>query len=309
MSLQYGPVERTARPIAAEFGFVTVALAIVYLWNRVIRAFAGPLSAALDTPAFGGLPIGVLVANALFVAGLGLIVWAYAVLRSVDVGPALPERIDPSLLGLAVGVPLVLVGTTKLVGVLTGVPYGALTSVSYGAGASLTPVLSVVAAGLSVGVPGLVLICQVLVQGSFERELDGERAVVLTTLVTGFVMTGHSGLSTVPPRGKLVGAVLLALLLGVAPHAAERVTRERLRYLAYLPAFLFLALVAGSALAEVGSVAAGLFTLTRLTALGVAAYTYERSRSLLVPAIAYLSLSIADYAVVILLETEGVLPF
>ena len=304
VSLQQS-VDRSARPVAVEFGFATAALVVVYLWSRAIRAAAGPLSAALDLPSFAGLPVDLLAVNALFLVGLALIVAAYVTVRDVDVGLALPGRTDLALLGAAVAVPPVLVGVTALVGAITGVPYGSLTNTAYGPDATLAPVLFVVAAGLSVGVPGLVLVCQVLVQGSFEREFDGERAVVLTTLVTGFAMTGHSGLATVPPRGKLAGAVLFALLLPVAPYAAGRVTRRGLRSLAYLPACLFVVVVVASAAVAVESVAGALFAFTRLAVLGVTAYTYGRSRSLLLPALAYLTLSLADYAVVVL--AEGVL--
>lgn len=69
-----------------------------------------------------------------------------------------------------------------------------------------------------------------------------------------------------------------------------------------VPAALFAALVVLSGVAAVGSVAGGLFALTHLAVLGLAAATYERTGSVAVPAVAYATLLLANRLVVFLFE-------
>lgn len=309
MSLHSGFPVRPNRPVAVEFAVVAAVLAVVYLWERLVRLVADPLSAALGpAPAFGWLPVGGLATGGLFLAGLALFARTYASARAIDVGLARPTRAALPLVGLAAATPATLVGVTALAGALTGVPYSSLSMTYYGGGPT-APVLAVVGLGLLVGVPALVITCQVLVQGSLDLAVEGDRAVVLTTLATGFAMTSHSGLATAPDPGKLVGAVLFVLVFGAAVLATERIDRSRRRRLAWLPVALFVAFVVGSGVAELDSLAGGLFAVAHLGTLGVAAYTYERGDSLLLPALAYLSLSLATTAVVLGLEAGGAPPF
>lgn len=127
--------------------------------------------------------------------------------------------------------------------------------------------------------------------------------MVLTTLFAGFVlMSTHGGLTAFPDRGKIVGAVLGLLALGVGVSAAARVDRRALRYLGYLPGVLFVAVVVLAGVAAVESVAGALFAATQVGALAVAAYTYERTDSLLPPALAYLSLLLTTELVLFALE-------
>lgn len=308
MSLQSGFSVRFGRPVALEFAVVAAVLAVVYLWERLVRIAADPLSVALGpTPAFGWLPVGGLATGGLFLAGLALFARTYASVRGIDVGLAWPSRAALPLVGLAAATPAAFVGVTALAGALTGVPYSTLSMTYYGGG-PIVPVLAVVGLGLLVGVPALVLTCQVLVQGSLGLAVEGDRAVVLTTIVTGFAMTSHSGLAIAPDLGKLIGAVLFVLVFGASLLATERFDRPRRRRLAWLPVALFVAVVVGSGVAELDTLAGGLFAVAHLGALGVAAYTHKHGDSLLLPALAYLSLSLAEAAVVIGFEAGGVSP-
>ena len=310
MSLHDGFTGRSNYPVAAEFGVVTAVLIGVALWQRLARLATAPLSEPLTSVSLpGGFPASGLVTSGLFVAGLGVIAGAYAASRDITVGSRFPSRAALPALGLAGTVPVVLVATTELVGLLTGVPYSTLTMTYYGTGGASLPVLVVIGLGTFVAVPSLVLVCQVLVQESFGRVVDGGRAAFLTTFATGFAMLGHGGLSTVPERGKLVGAVLFVVLLAVGRIASESGTGDRVRSLAYLPVVSFVALVVVSGVAEVDSLAGGLFALTHLAVLGVAAVAYERTGSLLPPAAAYLSLSLANAGVVLVVEGGGVAAF
>jgi len=301
MSLQSDarPATDWARPLAVEFGLVTGVLFGLYLWRHLLTT----VRSLVGSPPVGGVVVGSLVNGGLLLLGTVLIVGAYATLRNIDPGLTLPTTADLPDIVLAGLAPLVLVSLTKLVGIATGVPYNALTKTAVAADPPLWPVAVVAGLSLLVGVPALVAICQVLVQGSVARIVDGDAAVALTTLVTGFVMVDTTGgLATIPDRGKLAGFVVLVLLLCLALAADARTDRSWLRWLAATPVVAFAALVVGSGVAGVDSVAGGLFAATQLLTLGVAAYTYDRTRSLLVPALAYATLLLANQVVVVVFE-------
>lgn len=295
MSLQTDArtVTRRARPFAVEFGLVTAVLIGLSLWRHLV----GVVRPTASLP--GGV-VGSLVSGGLLLLGVLVITGAYATVRDVDPGLTLPAASDWPAVALAVLAPPGLVALTKLVGVATGVPYNALTKTAVAADPPLRPVVFVAGLTLLVGVPVLAAVCQVLVQGSVERIVDGDAAVVLTTLATGFVMVDTTGrLATVPDRGKLAGAVVFVLLLGVALVVDARVDRDWLRWLAAVPVVAFAALVVVAGVASVDSVAGGLFAATQLATLGVAAYAYDRTRSLPVPALAYATYLLATRAVVV----------
>lgn len=293
---------RANYPLATEFGFVIAASVCLSLVEYAVSAGT---SQVLDALALrGGLLVDGLFVGGAVVAGSALVVGAYATRRDIEVGLALPARGDLPSVALALAVPAALVGLTKLVGVLTGTTYGSLAKVAYASDAAVWPVAAVTGLGLLVGVPSYLLLCQVVVQGSFERVLDGRTAVLLTTVTTGFLLAGSAGggLSPFPDRGKLVGAVAFGLAVGVALYGNERADRRWVRYVASLPAALFVALVAASGVVAVQSVAGLLFGATQVLVLGLAAHTYERTGSLAVPALAYVSLALTGDAVVFVFE-------
>jgi hypothetical protein len=286
---------RRARPLAIEFGIVTAVLIGLHLWQRLV---SGVLASV------GSLPANVLVSG--FVSGgfllLGTLLFtvAYATGRGIDPGLTVPTIADLPAVALAVLVPSTLVALTKLVGVVTSVPYNTLTKTAVAVDPPLLPVALIAGLSLLVGVPALVAVCQVLVQESVDRVVDGDAAVVLTTLATGFVMVSTAGgLTTVPDRGKLAGAVVFVLLLGVALAADARCNRDWVRWLATTPVVAFVTLVVLSGIAGVDSVAGCLFAATQLATLGVAAHTYDRTDSLCVPALAYASLLLTNRTVIV----------
>lgn len=295
------PAARLDTTIAVEFAIVTTIFAGLYVWQRIL---SDALVAVFGSPPwFEGILIDGLLSGGLFVAGVTLFTVVYVTYRDIDSGLKLPKRADLALIGLVGVVPAVLVGLTKLVGSLTGVPYNSLTMTSYAADASVMSVLLLAGLGVCIGVPTLVIVGQVLVQGSFKRVVGGDIAIVLTTLVTGFVMMSNAGgLVTVPDLGKLIVTVLFAFSLGVGAYAVQSVSSDRLRYLAYAPVLLVTAVTVLSGIAEIESVAGGLFVAAHLVVLGIAAYTYERTDSALVPALAYTSLLLANTTVVFVFE-------
>ncbi|USZ67552.1 hypothetical protein NGM10_12545 [Halorussus salilacus] len=292
---------RENHPIATELAFAVCAVGGFALWHHTASTVASSAVDALSLP--GGLPVEGLLGGSLLLAGSFLFAGAYVTLRDIEVGVALPSADDLPLVGVAIALPAVLVGLTKFVGALTGVPYGSLTMTAVAADVPLEPFLVVTGLGLFVGVPSYLLTCQVVVQGSLGRVTDGDIAVVATTAVASFLLlSARGGLSPFPERGRLGGAVLFVATIGVALFAADRVGRRWLRALSYLPALVLFGVAALSGVAAVESVAGGLFVTTQVAVLGLAAYAYDRTDSLLVPALAYASLLATGQAVVFVFE-------
>lgn len=301
MSLRDARTAATGHPVVRELVTVTAVLTLVYFWERLLPFLSGPLAAALDG-ASGSAHVGILLASSLFLVGTLAIVRGYAAVRSLDAGLSLPTRDDADTAALAVGLPLLAVALTKAVGLFTGVTFGELARRSYASDPPLFPVLFVVGVSTVVGVVTLVVLCQVVIQGSLARALDGQRTVVLTALVTGFVATSNvSGFAIVPDTGRLVGAVLFVGLLLVGLLVSDAAAWDGRRVAAALGVCFLVVVVASTAL-ETDSVAGGLYTLTHLATLAVAAYAYERSGSLLLPALSYLTVVLGGHAVVLVAE-------
>lgn len=307
MSLQAGPLEtvRTDHPLTAELAAAVAALVALSLWQHVARAYVVPaVGFAPGGPGFeavDSLLVAGVVTGGILLGGAVAVVGAYVAVRDVDVGLALPAARRPAI--VAVAAPVALVAATKLVGVLTGTAYGTLLQRSYGAAATVEHFASMTALTLLVGVPALLLVCQVVVQGSVRRVVGGDAAVAVTTLLAGFLLVDATGgPSTVPDPGKVVGAALFVGALALALYGAEHVERPWLRYLAALPVVLLVGGTVVAGIAAVGTVSAVLFVGVKVAVLGVAAHSYERSGSLLAPALAYASFLATSEAVVFVLE-------
>jgi hypothetical protein len=280
---------RPTRPLVATFASLTAALVVVVLWRRAVSE----LLAASVVPVLrsGGLLVDVPVTDGPFVVGVVAFAGAYTVAHDLWGGRELPSASDAASAVLAVAVPLVTVGLTTLVGVLDGVPYGSLTKTAYAADAPVWPVVVATDLGLLVGVPVVVAVCQILVQGSVQRDVDGDAALVVTVDTTG-------RLTPVPDAGKLAALVAFSRLLGLGLYGREPVAVEWARDLASLPAALFVCVVFLAGLVGIDSVTGGLFALAQLATFGVAAYAYDWSGSLLPPALAYACLRVANTACV-----------
>lgn len=287
-------------PVAREFGVAAALLVGLYVWQRVVGE---AMTAVVGDAVPGGLAVHGLVHGSLLVGGLVGFAAAYVRARDIEVGRSLPSRGELPLVALALLVPAALVAVTKLVGTVTGVQYNALTRTAVAADPALRPILVVTGVGLAVSVPVLVVVCQVLVQGSFRRVVGRDAAVGLTTLVAGVALVDATGgLNPIPDQGRLAATVLLAAGLAVAVVGHERLDGDGLRYLAAVPAGVVAALVLFAVVAEIGSLAGALFVTTQLAVFAVAAYTYDRTDSLLGPAVAYTTLIVANRLVVVGLE-------
>ncbi|UPV74310.1 hypothetical protein M0R89_17455 [Halorussus limi] len=304
------PLDPEERPLAFEFVLAVGAATGFYVAFRVVAAASSRLRDLVALP--GGLLVDGLLHGTATLLGLGLLVGAYARRRGIEVRLARPTRDDLPAVAAALAVPASLVALTALVGDATGASYGSLARTSYAPDVALGPVLVVTGLGLFVGVPSYLLLCQVLVQGSFERAVGGDAAATLTTATTAFLLVGTqggTGLSPFPDGGRIAGAVLFALAGGVALYATDRAERRWVPYLAAVPALAVVGATLLSAVAAIGSVAGALFAGTQLVVLGLAALVYGRTDSLAVPALAYLSLSLAHEVAVFAAETGAVGPW
>ncbi|KAB1193703.1 hypothetical protein GJR96_09735 [Haloferax sp. MBLA0076] len=287
--------------LAVEAGFVVAALLGVALWQFFVDTTASGVAQPLLRR--GGILVGSLVTGGILLAGLTVYASVYTSVRDIDVPSTGPSASDAGVIALTVLGPAVLVGATKLVGSVTGVTYGSLTKTGYGADATLAAVFPLTGLELVVGVPVLVLVSHVFVQSSFRRVATDRVAIAATTVTTVFVLVNvNRGLVFVPNVGRLAAAAVFLLLLGVALTVSVRTTRDWTRVLCYVPALGFVVVVIGSELVTIGSVAVALFVLSHALVLGIAAYAHERTRSLFVPALAYISLIVSTDAVVFFFE-------
>ncbi|WP_436929212.1 hypothetical protein, partial [Halosimplex halobium] len=153
---------------------------------------------------------------------------------------------------------------------------------------------------------GMALLYQGLVQGAFGRVLGPERAAAATALTSAYFATPRfvsapaairSGpwLYVTPERAAV--AALFVLGLGVAVYADRRVDDRRARAAALLPVALAVALAAFSVGRGIDGPLELLTPATHVALVGVAAYAYVGTRSLLAPALAYLSYALASVVV------------
>ncbi|WP_253738559.1 hypothetical protein [Halohasta salina] len=297
------PFHHATHPIAGEFARLIVILSGLYLWHRLVRAVLSTVAGGGGPPAFSGVAITSLVFGGTTIGGVLLFTVAYTDYRNISLGLQLPSRGDLPLVGIAGVVPLIGVALTKLVGTVTGVQYNALLQYSVAADSSLLPVLKLTVISVLVGVPMFVIVCQILIQGSFGQAVDADRAIALTTFAAGFVLLSTTGgLTTVPDRGKLLGLLVFTLCLGVGPYLVDQFAPDRRPAVAYGPALLFIGFVVVSGVTAVDSFAGGLFIATHLAVLGVAAYSYDRTGSVLPPAVAYTTLELANTGTVYAFE-------
>lgn len=308
MSLQSGRLEtvRSEHPLTTELAAVVAVLAAVSLWEHVAREFVLP-GVGFGPGGYGYavidslLLVGVVTGGILLV-GVAAIAGVYVTVRDVEVGGARPVGRGATVAGAALA-PVALVALTKLVAAVSGTTYGALFQRSYGDAATVELFATTAVPMLVVVVPMLLLVCQVIVQGGLRRVVGGDAAVALTTLVAGFLLVDATGgLAMLPERGKLVGAALFVAGVAVATYGSERFDRRWLRYLSLVPVALLVGATVASGVAAVETVPAVLFVGAKVAVLGVAAYAYQRTGSLLVPALTYASFLASSEAVVFLLE-------
>lgn len=296
---------RSSRP-ATELAFVVSALVAVALWERLARGFVIPGVGfgygGYGYAAFDSILIPGVVTGGIIFVGVAAIAGVYVTARDVDVGGLRPIGRLPTVAGAAFA-PVALVALTKLVAAASGTTYGALFQRSYGEPATVGMFVSTTVLMVFLLAPTLLLVCQVIVQGGLRRVVSDDVVAAATTLVTGFLLVDATGgLEMLPEPGKLAGAALFVVAVALAQYGSARFERPRVRYLALVPAALLVGLTVVTGIAGVETVPAALFLGVKVAVLGVAAYAYERTGSLLAPALTYASFLATSEAVVYLFE-------
>lgn len=271
---------------------VVVELAVVGALVAAVQLYAVAIDRALD-PYFIASDVELWVLDgALSLAGLGILAVAYGRVRGVSYPLSVPDRARLRVLGVAVAGGAVLAS-------LSYVPF----ALQYGTAlanalASTTPralLYGQTPFRLAVFVPSMAVLYHGLVQGGFRRAFGRERAVVATTLVGGYLVIP----STVHPLGTFGGpwlhvmgtrgaiGLLFVLAIAAAVYGSEGVDDDRVRSMAAVPVALALALVAISLAGSVDRPLELVSVVSRVSLVGVAAYAYDGTDSLLTTALVY----------------------
>jgi hypothetical protein len=298
-------VRSRVAPVRDSLGAVlqrafVVELGLVVALLVGLQAYVVGLSNVLD-PYFLDSDITLsVVRGVLTLAGMGALAAAYASWRGYSLQVSLPDRTHARPVGATVAGAAVLAVVPFVPPALrAGVGVPALVSTVLDLPDLL---LDRTLVRLAVFVPGMALLYHGLVQAGLRCVLDGGRTVVVTTLVGGYLVTppfpSYGTLATGPwlhlwgARGVVAGLIVLAL--GVAVHAADRAGDERGRRLAMVPAVVAVA-VAVLLLGTTVDTPAGVLAVgARVAVVGVAAYAYDRTRSLVAPATAYATFALVS---------------
>lgn len=284
------------RSVAVELAAAVALLVAVQIYVNLFSRVSDRLEDVLVATSLEE-PHTVLTAidGVLVLGGIAVIGVAYGSRRGVSVPTALPDRADGRLVGVAV-LGAALIGLVpNLVGVaFLGVPTEHLATSILEVDQILFDRTGIWMAWFTAG---MVLLYHAFVQTAFRRVLDGDRAVALTTLLGAYAVIpefpGGSSLFLVSgpwlhfTAERTAVAALVLLALGVAVYADERVEDDRVRRFALVP----LVAAGGVALLAIGTAFEGPLELLpvvgKIGVVGVAAYAYDGTESLVAPAAVY----------------------
>ncbi|QLH80823.1 hypothetical protein [Halosimplex pelagicum] len=292
------------RSAVVELAVVVAALvaleAYVNLTDAVVRPVEDAVGAStgIDPRLARAAVQGLLV-----LGGLGALAAVAASERDLPLPLSTPERDAAGLVGLAT------LGAAVLA-VLPVVPAAASYGIASGDVAAGVTGLPGQLAGrtlvfLAVFVAGMAVLYHGLVQGLLRRAVGRERAVAATTLLSAYFATPRFGPSFGAVRGgpwldvsaaRAGVAVLVVAALALAVYAAERVDDRRVRAAAAAPVVAAVALATVAFWQGVDLPWEGLTAATRVVLVGVAAYVYADTESLLGPAVVYGAYALAGVA-------------
>lgn len=300
MALRLAPPLRASIDDVVQRAFA-VELGIVIALFVAFTAYTITLDMVLDPYFLDSDTALLIVRSALVLAGMGVLATSYAAWREYSLSVSLPDRADGRLIVTAIAGTAVLATLPFLllaVRMDVGVSHVTATVADLGGVFLTRPLIRI-----TLFVAGMVILYHGFVQGALQRVIGHDRnlAVVVTTLLGGYMVAPnvvtYGTFATGPwlflwgPRAAV--AVLFVFALGVAVYATKRVDDGRMHKLAMLPAMVTLGLTVLVLSSEVGSPAGALVMVARVTVVGVAAYAYNRTESIVSPALVY-----ATYAVV-----------
>lgn len=297
-----------------EIAVVVLALVGFSLWLRVYEVVA-PTLVQIGNDVVGGDDVGVPF-NLLLVGGANAAVLlafalaftlAYASTRELDIGTDVPGREDRVDVATATIVPVALVVGASVIASASGNGLPALLSRSVAEDGALEPIVAITFLALVTLVPIAVLVNHVLVQDSLRAAFGPRHGILLTIGIAAFLVDDPELLAVRVPFGRVMGLALAVACLALAVVGTDVFESDYLSVLAWVPFAVILVLFGVSWVVSITSIAGAFLALAGLLTLAVAAATYERTRSLLVPAIAYVAFTLTIDVLVYGMET-GVLP-
>ncbi len=280
----------TDREFVTELGVVVAMLVVLSVYDRGLNDVLGTFFLHSD-------PALTAVRGTFVLAGTGCLAVAYALRRDHSLPIALPGRSDGRVVAAALLAAVVLPGAVWLpVALQVGITVESLAApLSSLEGMVLNRnTLTIVAFA-----PASALLFHAIVQPGFRRIFDRQLAVLATALLGTYVTASilNPGtpmwLALSPERAFL--AVIVVLALAVAARVRERELPNRV--LAAAGVAVLAALVAAVLAVDVRVDAMYELSdaLGRFAIVGVAAYAYDRTDSVVPAALAYVAFSVVNY--------------
>ena len=283
------------RAFVVELGIVVALLVGFYAFTITLDNVLDPYFLDSDTTLL-------IVRSVLVLVGMGVLATSYASWRGYSFLVSVPDRTEGWLIGASVAGTAVLATLPFLLLALRmDVGVGHVTSTVFDMGGVF---LNRTLIRIALFVSGMVLLYHGLVQGALQRVFghDHDLAVVVTTLLGGYLVT-----PTVTTYGTFANgpwlylwgiraavAVLFVFALGIAVYGNERSDDNRVRALALLPALATLALIGLILTVEAESPGGALVVITRTAVVGLAAYVYDRTESMVTPTLVYAMFAIVS---------------
>lgn len=298
------------RPIAREVLVAFLAVVGLILWLVAIEPLAYDVANAVPlaevVPAdVNSLVVFSLVPSGVLVLGMVAFAVAYVRVRSISVPVGLPDRTTLPDVALALVVPGGLVVVAAGLLGASDSALAAVPAVEPAPGTSAVWAADRIAARLLYGLPAYFVGVHVLVQRTLRRATDPLVAVGLTALL--FVPFDLPVGTNVLPLRVVASSALFALALALPVVAAYHFEEPWLPWLCALP----LAVLVGAVFLEfVGSatdLASAVALLAKVAVVAVGAYTYERTDSPVLPALAFASFVAAGEAMALVSATGGLL--
>ncbi|QLH77852.1 hypothetical protein HZS55_11325 [Halosimplex rubrum] len=289
------------RPLARETTVAVVAFGAFTLWIQALWWVAYRATSALGPTAFVSGDLAELAATALsnravLLVGIAAFALVHGRLRGQPVGVSLPGRSDVPTVATAALVPVAGVAAITVLASTQGTTLAVLEGTYYAqnTGPLLPATLTLLT--VLVGLPAYVLVAHEIVQRPLSAAGRPWAAVAVTTLFVGTIGPRELVGTGLPMRAVVVFLVLAAsvALPAVAAHTFEY---EWLPLLCGIPLALFVGGVLVGFAGQTDGVADGALALVGLAVVAVAAYGYERTGSVVVPAVAYVAFVVSSDAV------------
>jgi len=299
------------RSLAREATVAVLAFGAFILWIEALSPVARAAVETIQPDAFASSDLGALTAvalttNSVLVAGAVAFGLAYARLRGRHISVSLPGRADAGVVASAVLVPVAAVAAVAAIASATGTTLAALDNTSYAHDPRPLVPAVVTLLAISVNLPAYVVVTHVVVQRTLRAAGRPLVAVGATTLLVGTI-----GPENVVGTGLPARTVAVSLLLGASialpAVAAEAFDSEWLPLVCAGPLVVFAGGILVNWVGQMDGTAAGGFALAELVVVGVGAYGYEQTDSLVVPALTYVAFVVTVDAVAFALGT-GVAP-